>query len=291
MKHRGSLKLRILFLLLLAVQAGCVSVSRRRVLPQEERLLPAKTASREELFHQLEERSNSVKTLQGTIFLDLSGGGAKSGVLTEYHQTTAYVVVNRPRQIRFKVVVPIVLSTIADMVSDGQQVRVSIPLKNQFVVGSANEPLLTKTALANLRPQHLLDGLFVDIRPYTSNPRVKSYLEERVEGRRSYYVFSFIDISGSYAQLLENLWIDRTDLQISRKQAFSKDGRVETQVEYSNYQTDGESSFPHTVVIQRPIEEYTLKMAFQKATLNQKLPEDAFSLERPEGSDLVQVAR
>jgi outer membrane lipoprotein-sorting protein len=290
-KHGIRLKLTILFLLLLAVQAGCISVSRRRVLPQDERLLPAKTASRDELFHQLEERSNSVQTLQGTIFLDLSGGGAKSGVLTEYHQTTAYVVVNRPRQIRFKVVVPIVLSTIADMVSDGRQIRVSIPLKNQFVVGDANQPLVTKTALANLRPQHLLDGLFVDIRPYTNNAQVKPLFREQVQGRRSYYVFSFIDIAGPYAQLLEELWIDRTDLQISRKQVFAKDGRIETDVEYSNYQTDGESSFPHTVLIQRPIEEYTLKMAFQKATLNQKLPDGAFELERPEGSDLVQVAR
>ena len=284
-----TLKVRILFLLLLVVQTSCIS--RRRVLSQEERLLPAKTASREELFHKLEERSNSVRTLQGTIFLDLSGGGAKSGVLTEYHQTTAYVVVNRPRQIRFKVVVPIVLSTIADMVSDGRQVRVSIPPKNQFVVGDANEPLITKTALSNLRPQDLLDGLFVDIRPYSNNPEVKPVFEETVQGRRSYYVFSFVNFAGSDGELLEKLWIDRTDLQISRKQVFTKDGKVETEVEYSNYQADGESSFPHTVVIQRPIEEYTLKMAFQKATLNQNLPADAFNLERPEGSDLVQVAR
>lgn len=279
------------FILLLIFQTSCIVVSRRRVLPKEERLLPAKTASREELLNQLQERSNSVQTLQGTIFLDLSGGGAKSGVLTEYHQTTAYLVVDRPQQIRFKVVVPIVLSTIADMVSDGRQVRVSIPLKNQFVVGNANEPLVTKTALANLRPQHLMDGLFVDIRPYTKNPHVKSSFEETVDGRRSYYVFSFIDFGGSDAQLLEKIWFDRTDLQISRKQMFGKDGRVETEVTYSNYQTSGETSFPHTVVIQRPVEEYTLKMAFQRATLNQKLPGDAFDLEQPEGSDLVQAAR
>ena len=285
------MKLKSFFILLLIFQTSCIVVSRRRVLPKEERLLPAKTASREELLNQLQERSNSIQTLQGTIFLDLSGGGAKSGVLTEYHQTTAYLVVARPQQIRFKVVVPIVLSTIADMVSDGRQVRVSIPLKNQFVVGNANEPLGTKTALANLRPQHLMDGLFVDIRPYTKNPHVKSSFEETVDGRRSYYVFSFIDFGDSDAQLLEKIWFDRTDLQISRKQLFGKDGRVETEVTYSNYQTSGETSFPHTVVIQRPVEEYTLKMAFQKATLNQKLPGDAFDLEQPEGSDLVQAAR
>src|SRR5260370_8595523 len=103
-------------MLLLVVQASCIS--RRRVLPKEERLLPAKTASRDELFHQLEERSNSVKTLQGTIFLDLSGGGAKSGVLTEYHQTTAYVLVDRPGPIRFKVVCPLLLPAIPDMLSE-----------------------------------------------------------------------------------------------------------------------------------------------------------------------------
>jgi len=291
-KHILSSKLRIIFLLLLVTQASCIRISRRRVLSQDERLLPANTATREELLHQLEDRSNSVQTLQGTIFLDLSGGGAKSGVLTEYHQTTAYVVVDRPEHLRLKVVVPIVLSTIADMVSDGQQVRVSIPLKNQFVVGSADEPLATKSAMANLRPQHLLDGLFVDIRPYEKNSDVKSVLEEIVQGRRSYYVFSFINIAGPYARLLEKLWIDRTDMQISRKEVFDKEGRVpETEVQYSNYQRDGESSFPHTIVIQRPVEEYTLKMAFQKATLNQKLSEDAFNLQRPEGSDLVQAAR
>ncbi len=289
MRDRVSCKIRIVLILLLLIQASCIS--KRRVLPAEQRLLPAKTESREELYHGLEARSAAVQTLQGTLSLDLSGGGAKSGVLTEYHQTTAYVLVDRPRQIRFKVVAPIVFTTIADMVSDGRQVRVSIPIKNQFVVGDANAPLNSKTALANLRPQHLLDGLFVDIRPYRDNPQVKSVLEETIEGRHSFYVFSFINTEGSEAELLEKLWIDRTDLQISRKQVFGKEGRIETEVEYSDYQQEAEKSFPHVVVIQRPVEEYTLKMTFQKATLNGKLPDGAFSLERPEGSEFVQLAK
>src|SRR6266404_8466574 len=128
-------------MLLALVPASCIS--RKRVLPEEQRLLPAKTATRAELFQELEARSKAVQSLQGTISLDLSGGGAKPGVMTEYHQTTGYVVVDRPRQIRFKVVAPIVLSTIADMVSDGRQYRVSIPLKNQFFVGDANGPMIT----------------------------------------------------------------------------------------------------------------------------------------------------
>ena len=282
-----TLKAEIVLILLLLFPASCIS--RKRVLPEEQRLLPAKTATRGELVQDLEAKSNSIQTLQGTVSLDLSGGGAKSGVLTEYHQTTGYVVVDRPKQIRFKVVAPIVLSTIADMVSDGRQYRVSIPVKNQFLVGEVNAPANSKTALANLRPQHLLDGLFIDVRPYLNKAQVKSVLEEAVQGRRSYYVFSFINIGGSEAQLMEKLWIDRTDMQVSRKQVFAKEGRLETDVEYLDYRSEGAESFPQTVVIQRPLEEYTVKMTFLKAAFNQKLADDTFNLERPDGSELVRL--
>ena len=282
-----TLKAEIVLILLLLFPASCIS--RKRVLPEEQRLLPAKTATRAELVQDLEAKSNSIQTLQGTVSLDLSGGGAKSGVLTEYHQTTGYVVVDRPKQIRFKVVAPIVLSTIADMVSDGRQYRVSIPVKNQFLVGDVNAPANSKTALVNLRPQHLLDGLFIDVRPYLNKAQVKSVLEEAVQGRRSYYVLSFINIGGSEAQLMEKLWIDRTDMQVSRKQVFAKEGRLETDVEYLDYQSEGAESFPQTVVIQRPLEEYTVKMTFLKAAFNQKLADDTFNLERPDGSELVRL--
>jgi len=282
-----TLKAEIVLILLLLFPASCIS--RKRVLPEEQRLLPAKTATRAELVQDLEAKSNSIQTLQGTVSLDLSGGGAKSGVLTEYHQTTGYVVVDRPKQIRFKVVAPIVLSTIVDMVSDGGQYRVSIPVKNQFFVGDVNAPANSKTALVNLRPQHLLDGLFIDVRPYLNNAQVKSVLEEAVQGRRSYYVFSFINIGGSEAQLMEKLWIDRTDMQVSRKQVFAKEGRLETDVEYLDYQSEGAESFPQTVVIQRPLEEYTVRMTFLKAAFNQKLADDTFNLERPDGSELVRL--
>jgi len=282
-----TLKAEIVLILLLLFPASCIS--RKRVLSEEQRLLPTKTATRSELVQELEARSNSIQTLQGTVSLDLSGGGAKSGVLTEYHQTTGYVVVDRPKQIRFKVVAPIVLSTIADMVSDGRQYRVSIPVKNQFFVGDVNAPANSKTTLVNLRPQHLLDGLFIDVRPYLNKAQVKSVLEEAVQGRRSYYVFSFINIGGSEAQLMEKLWIDRTDMQVSRKQVFAKEGRLETDVEYLDYQSEGAESFPQTVVIQRPLEEYTVKLTFQKAAFNQKLADDTFNLERPDGSELVRL--
>jgi hypothetical protein len=113
------LKLRIIILLLLLGQVGCISVSRRRVVPAAERPLPAKTVSRADLLMGLEEKSKQIRTLQATVALDASGGAMTTGVLTEYRQTKGFVIVDRPSHIRIKAQAPLALATVFDMVSDG----------------------------------------------------------------------------------------------------------------------------------------------------------------------------
>jgi len=281
------LKFKIIFALLLACSAGCIS--RKRVVPEAQRLLPAQTAGRAELLQMLETHSNQIKTLQGTLALDASGGSMKTGVLTEYRQTKGYLVVERPAHVRLKVQAPLALATVFDMVSDGRQYRVSIPVKNKFIIGDTRAAPNGKNPMLNLRPQHILNALFVDIIPYLSNPQMRSTLEETTAGRRSFYVFSFINIAAREAELVEKLWIDRSNLQVSRKQIFRNDGKVDTDVEYSEYASQGDIAFPQIVVIQRPIDDYSLKMTFQKTTVNEQLAAEAFNLERPAGSELVQL--
>lgn len=287
MKNRLGLPIQFLLLVLL-VQTGCIK--KTTVVPESDRLLPAKTATREELLQGLRERSKQIETLKATVALDLSKGGAKTGVLDEYRQTKGYVVVERPAHIRIQVQMPIVLSTVAVMVSDGQQYRLSIPPKNQFAIESVNSPISANSSLSNLRPQIFLDGLFVDVGNFADKPNVKSFLEEAVAGTHSYYVFTFVDTEGAQAQLLQKVWIDRSDLQVSRKQVFGKDGRLETDVDYQNYQPQGGIPFPEVIVIHRPIEEFTVKMTFQQTTMNEKLDAKAFDLPRPDGSELLQLS-
>jgi outer membrane lipoprotein-sorting protein len=119
---------------------------------------------------------------------------------------------------------------------------------------------------------------------------VRSVLEEAVEGRQSYYVFSFINVAEATAQLIEKLWIDRGNLEVTRKQIFGIDGKVDTDVQYSEYQLQGDVSFPSVILIQRPTDDYSLKMTFQKTSVNEKLAADAFILEQPQGAELVQQA-
>jgi len=288
-KKRLGLSFHILIVLLLMVQASCVK--KTIVVPQEQRLLPAKNATRSELLQGLQIKGKQIETLKGTVSLDLSRGGAKSGVLDQYRQTRGYVIVERPSEIRIQVQLPIVLTTVAIMVSDGQQYRLSIPIKNQFAVQDVNAPVNPKNSLSNLRPQIFLDGLFVDITPHLNKPTVKSLFEETIVGIRSYYVFSFFETAGPEPELLEKIWIDRTDLQVSRKQVYGKEGRLETDVDYENYHNQDGIPFPQVVLIHRPLEDFTVKMTFQQTTMNEKLDAKVFDLPRPEGSELVQLTQ
>ncbi len=273
-------------LALLLAQFGCVS--RTRPVPMDQRLLPAETATQPELMRLVQAKSGRIQTLQGTMSLDVSGGGLTGDEITEYRQTRGIVVIERPHQILFKVQAPIVGTTIATMVSDGQEYRVSVPYKNRFVIGDENIPTREKTAILNLKPQHIVKALFVDIVPYLGDPQVKLLFEEATLGRRRYYVFSFIRVGSENVRLLERLWIDRTQhLQIARKQIFSPEGKVEMDVEYSDYHSDNGIDFPNAIVIQRPIEDFTLRMTFTKTTVNEKVVSTAFVLERPPGSELV----
>lgn len=271
--------------------SGCLS--RKRVVPQELRPLPAETRTRTELIQDLEARSLAIQTLNGTVTLDASSETANTGVLTQYHQTKGYVLVSRPNQIRIKAVAPLALATVFDMVSDGHEFRVSVPLKNKFIVGDTNAPGRSDNPILNYRPQYILEALFVDIQPYMKDPQMRAVLEETISGRISYYVFSFINVANAApgdARIVEKIWIDRTkDCTVARKQIFHDDGRVETDVEFSDYRTIDEVSFPQVITVHRPIDENTLKITFQETVLNKDLPANAFKLEAPSGADFVAV--
>jgi hypothetical protein len=186
---------------------------------------------------------------------------------------------------------PIVLTTVAVMVSDCNEYRLSIPLKNLFAVENVNAPMSSNSSFSNLRPRIFLDGMFVDITPYLDKPNIKSLLEEAVVGIHSYYVFSFVDTSGTVLRLLEKIWIDREKLEISRKQLFGPDGRLEQDAEFVDYHHVDDIPYPTAIVIRRPVEDFTFKLNLQQTTMNEKLDMKVFDLPRPEGAQTLQVTK
>ena len=268
--------------------AGC-GVSQTRVLPPNELPFPAKVATRSELLDILTKTGQSVRTLTARVTLVASGGAMTTGALTSYRETNGTLIVRRPNHIRLKGEAPLALATVFDMVSDGELFRVSVPIRNTFIIGDNTAVTKEENPVLNLRPQHVMEALFVDVREYLSNPRFLAAMEQQVEGRRSFYVFSFIDGTLSNPQMIERVWIDRRNFTVARKQVFAKDGVIQTDVEYDSYQALEGVIFPQHISIKRPLEDYAVQISFVRTTINETLPDDAFFLAAPPGAELIRV--
>src|SRR5688572_13828325 len=106
MRMRWSNRFQILLVLLLMVQTGCLS--RRRTIPANERMLPAQTVSRADLYLNLQKRSAEINTLNARVTLDISSGSNKTGdAIMEYRQTTGFLLVERPGRIRVRAQAPL----------------------------------------------------------------------------------------------------------------------------------------------------------------------------------------
>ena len=277
-----------LALTLLTLAAGC-STSIRQVVPPNEQPFPAEAASRSELVGRLEALSRSVRTLSAEITLTLSGGGVTTGVLTSYRETDGRLVVERPSDIRLRGQAPLALFTAFDMVADGERFRVSVPSEGKLYFGDTGTRADAENAILNLRPQHIMDALFVDVDEYFDSSNVLAVLSESRVGRIRFYIFEFIDDSGVVPRLLEKVWIDRRDLRVSRKQVFGEEGVVETDASYSLFRDVDGISFPQLITIERPVEDYDVRISFQNTQLNLEHGEEAFVLIEPPGVERVDL--
>src|ERR1700682_1440489 len=190
-----------------------------------------KDAPREELLDKYNEIAKGVKSVNATVELKPTAGSKYSGVIEEYHEVKAFLLAQRPEQIRMIGQAPVIGKTVFDMASDGETFRVWIPSKNKFLVGSVALERTSDKPIENLRPHHLLDALLW--------PEVRK--EERVlfeefnDDSARYYVLTVLR-GGYRTEILRKIWFDRTDLQISRLQTFGPKGVLLSDVHVSDWE-------------------------------------------------------
>jgi hypothetical protein len=235
--------------------------------------------------------------VNATVELKPTAGSKYSGVIEEYHEVKAFLLAQRPAQIRMIGQAPVIGKTVFDMASDGETFRVSIPSKNKFLVGSVALERASDKPIENLRPQHLLEALlWPEVRKEES-----VLFEEFNDESARYYVLTVLR-GGYRTEILRKIWFDRAGLQISRLQAFGPKGVLLSDVRVSDWEPllgdqehpaaappNGTNAFPRTIRIERPHDDYRLDLQIAKVTLNQDLPQERFKLEQPAGSELVRV--
>src|SRR5258705_10780072 len=284
---------------LVAVSCGCGgrTIKTTTKLPPQSRPV-VRDATREELLEKYNDIARGVKSVNAIVELRPTAGSKYSGVIEEYHEVKAFLLAQRPAQIRMVGQAQVIGKAIFDMGSDAETFRVYIPSKNKFLVGSVAVERSSDKPIENLRPQHLLEAL---LWPEVRKEEIVLFEEFNDETAR-YYILTVLR-GGYRSEILRKIWFDRADLQVSRLQSFGPKGILLSDVHVSDWQPvvgDQEhpgpsapgavSAFPRQIRIERPHDDYRLDLQIIKLALNEDLPPERFKLDQPAGTELVRVA-
>jgi len=254
-------------------------------------------ATLEQLVENINSNASKLQTLKATVDIDSSVLEQKKDKVTDNPQIAGYILVRKPEMLRMIGLVPVVHNHMFDMVSNGKNFELAIPVKNKFIVGSNRQPAKpSPQPMENLRPQHISDALLLKpIDPEKEIP-VLEHTTEIVKDPKTHkdaeqdaYTLLVInkDESGSY--LARKIVFSRTDLLPHEQYIYDRMGRLVTYAHYENFTDKAGIMLPGIIAIQRPIEGYGITLSMVKLDVNVPLTDDQFVLTQPPGSQLINL--
>jgi outer membrane lipoprotein-sorting protein len=249
------------------------------------------SATLDQLLSQVDTRFSQIQTLNATVEIVASEGGARQGQIKQFPSFTGYIFLRKPESLRVLMRVPVLGSQALDMVSDGKTWKLWVPPRKIAMTGTSEAPDPSQHGLESLRPKVIFDSLLVrglapdQVVDMTQDSRVipdpkdkKQMIEEP-----DYELTILEPPQGKIAHTLRVIHIGRSTLLPYQQDIYDENGYVVTQAFYSNYQTFGDIQFPMKIDIKRPQDQYGLAITIIKLSLNQKLEDDQFELKFPEG--------
>jgi outer membrane lipoprotein-sorting protein len=285
----------VVFLLLATFPlGGCLF--RTHHVDQPINLGALKTATKAELISYINSQASKIQSMQATVDIATAVGGAKKGKVTEYQEIRGYVLARKPAMLRMIGLLPILRNTAFDMVSDGQEFKVSIPPKNRFVIGR-NDVVTPnpQQPLENLRPQIIYDALLLHELDPQNETAVFENDTEIITGDKGRkfeqpdYVIDVIRTNGGDSWLSRKIVFSRKDLLPERQLIYDQSGTLVTDAHYSDYKDYDAVLFPSRIEIRRPEEEYDITLNMVKLQINKPLDNTKFALEPQPGEQIIHL--
>ena len=258
--------------------------------------VPLKTASQEDLLAYVNNQADKIQSMQATVDIDTSVGGAKKGTITDYKEIRGYILARKPAMLRMIGLMPIVRTQAFDMVSDGQQFKLWVPPKNRFVIGRNDEETThPKQALENMRPQVIYEALLIrHIDPANEIAVMENGNEQVYDGKGHWmdqpdYEIVVVRKGDHGWYLSRKIIFDRADLAPDRQLIYDEHGNLATDARYAKYKDYNGVSFPSRIEIKRPQEEYDITLGILKLEVNGPMPDDKFVLQQPAGAEVVNL--
>ncbi len=273
---------------------GCLFRSHKVEKPAYTGILLSTT--REDLVNRLNYLAHNIHTMNATVDIATSVGGAKQGKVTEYQEIRGYILVRQPGMLRMIGLMPVIRNRAFDMVSNGNSFELWVPTKEKFYVGRNDQVAPGATGLAALRPQVIYDALLLndvespaDIAVLESGMQTVVNPKTHKETEQPDYRLDIIhrDASGWYLE--RKVYFSRLNLEPYRQEVFDKGGHVSSNVRYDQWKQYGTVWYPNVIQINRPVEEYDITIGMVKLVLNEPLTDQQFALAQPPGVQVVRL--
>jgi hypothetical protein len=249
---------------------------------------PILSATKEELLERIHRVADPIQSFSLKVDMSPSVGAVFGGKVTDYPTIHGFILFRRPDRIRVIGLDPVVHSTILDMVSLGNDYRVSIPTKNLFIEGSNDAPATSKIKLENLRPIAFLTSLLIN----PPAPGEYALLEDVSDESRAVYKLIFLERDGDEIRELRSVYFDRFTLDISRQRTFDRSSHVTSETKYSNWSAQGGVRFPLSIDMERPLDGYALQLQVTEFKLNPAdLTDEKFVLNPPPNAEIRRLPR
>lgn len=275
--------------------SGCLSVRTHSVAKTV--LAPdVRNASLQDLQKQLQAEYDTIQTLNLAVDITATTGGQHLGEVKELPTFAGYIFLRKPGDLRVLMLLPVIRSRALDMVSDGKDFKLLISApKSRAITGPDSVTTPSKNGLENLRPNIIRDALEIppvgpdEYVALTENSRVVAPARGKKEAvEEPDYDVSVLRLkpgqtAGHVLERVRVIHFSRVTLLPYQQDIYDPQGRIATSITYDKYQKFGELRYPGSILIKRPLDEYTLRIDVGKLVANSKLDDEQFALKIPEG--------
>jgi hypothetical protein len=269
------------------VLTGCFVRRRTVTAPAVSQNRPLLTATKDELIQRIHNIFDPIQWFNMRADLSPSVIGTTKQSITDYATIGAYILFQRPDELRILGQDPVLGSTIFDMVSRGKEFHLSLPRRKQFFVGSNDSPGTSINQLENLRPVAFLTALMI----YPPDPATEvALLEDDTSDSKAVYILLIVRRNQDQLWLARNIYFDRYTLAITRQKTFDPSGSIVSETTYSDWKSYGGASFPSEIDIRRPQENYEVQLSVVNLSVNAAdVTPEKFVLNQPADAELKQL--
>jgi outer membrane lipoprotein-sorting protein len=283
-------------LLLLPALTGCLVHT--RTVKQAKMPSVIQSATADELVQAVNKQCQAINSLSATVEFQATEGGPRKGKEKTYTSFNGYILLRKPEAIRVIGLVPVLHSRAFDMASDGKTFKLLIYYPHDKVIEGSNT--VTKESsnpLENFRPRIFFNSLLIDCIQSDDLVTLTTDTEIKVDPKSKQLV-----VDPQYDLTVGRLKPDsreviaqrvihfsRIDLHTVQEDIYDPKGAIQTQAIYGPMQLFGPQSFPGTITIKRPLEEYQIVITFQKLNVNLELKDDQFEMQIPPGTPVQKL--